>query len=484
MSGAVEPSDHRANRQRLSAVVIIIVYLVLLLCIPSQLIVGPLGAAGTPANIWGLGALLWWVCAAIGGLGIGRNSPVRFAMAALTLAVLASYVSGTSSGWFIPPTIHEATGPVYDLVPATIDQISTKMLNAADRGLLGFGGWLGIVLVASSGLQSWRDLEVLTKWLTWLGTIVASLGILQFFTAIDIASLFQIPGLVANADFGEVASRSILNRVSSTAIHPIEFGVVMSCIFVFALHRAIHNPRAIGPWIPVLCIGAAIPMSVSRSAVLATAVALLILFIGWPSRWRWRALVITPFALVGLRVAIPGLVGTIVSLFTNLSNDPSISGRTDDYGVVFDLYTNHPILGRGFGTFSAQYYRILDNQFIGTLVETGAIGLLAALVFFVVGYFCARGARRRTSDPRSRHLALALSAAIAGTVSSYATFDAWSFPMAAGLTFVLIGMAGAAWQISRHESQLASQEGADSLSSRPLDSATPEFQPKAAQGVS
>ncbi|PRZ42484.1 O-antigen ligase-like membrane protein [Antricoccus suffuscus] len=461
MSLAAETPVRRERTQRIPALVFVLVYVALLLCIPSRLIVGPLGASGTPANLWGLAALLWWVCAAVGGFNTGRHSPVRIAIAVLTLAVFASYVSGMSNGWFIPPTIHEATSDVINLVPATIGQINEKMVNAADRGLLSFGGWLGIVLVTSSGLRSWRDLETVAKWLTWLGTFVAALGILQFFTAIDIASFFKIPGLVANSDFGEVATRSVLNRVSSTAIHPIEFGVVMACIFVFALHRAIHNPSAIPPWIPVVCIGIAIPMSVSRSAILTAAIALIIMLISWPPRWRWRALFIAPFAAIALRLMIPGLVGTITSLFTNLSNDPSISGRTDDYGPVFDLYTNHPILGRGLFTFAANYYRILDNQYFGMLVEIGAVGLSAAVALFLIGYFCARGARRRTTNPRSRHLALALSGAIAGVVISYVTFDAWAFPMAAGLTFLLIGMAGAAWQIARYESQQSDPAAAE-----------------------
>ena len=104
-----------------------------------------------------------------------------------------------------------------------------------------------------------------------------------------------------------------------------------------------------------------------------------------------------------------------------------------------------------------RYYRILDNQFLMSLVELGFIGLLAVVFFFVVGFFAARGARRRAREARNRHLALVLSGAIAGIVVSYATFDAWGFPMAAGITFVLIGMAGAAWQVADRELRAVSE---------------------------
>ena len=37
------------------------VWIVLLLCIPSVLVVGPLGAAGSPAQLLGLLAAVWWL---------------------------------------------------------------------------------------------------------------------------------------------------------------------------------------------------------------------------------------------------------------------------------------------------------------------------------------------------------------------------------------------------------------------------------------
>src|SRR5680860_557050 len=124
---------------------------------------------------------------------------------------------------------------------------------------------------------------------------------------------------------------------------------------------------------------------------------------------------------VALRLAIPGLLGTIVSLFTNFFNDPSISGRTQDYGVIFGVYADNPWFGRGLFTFVPRYYRILDNRYLMALVELGIIGLTAVIVFFVVGFFTARGAKRRATSADDRHIALALSASLVGLATSYAT---------------------------------------------------------------
>ena len=74
-----------------------------------------------------------------------------------------------------------------------------------------------------------------------------------------------------------------------------------------------------------------------------------------------------------------GLVGTIISLFTGLSSDPSIAGRTDDYAVVGKFISESPWFGRGFGTFLPKEYFILDNQYLGSIVETGYVGLGALL---------------------------------------------------------------------------------------------------------
>ncbi len=206
---------------------------------------------------------------------------------------------------------------------------------------------MGIVLITAEGLRSWRDIELVGEWLVWLGAFVATIGIVQFTTGLNIAAFFDIPGLSANSDFGGVDSRSVLNRVSATAVHPIEYGVVLGGLLPLAVHRMIRRwSRPLAPC-PAVVIFVGCFMSVSRSAVLVGRVAFVVLLLGWPARWRLNALLLTPFAVVGLRLAVPGLVGTLISLFKNLGNDPSISGRTSDYGVDLRRDRRQPALRQG-----------------------------------------------------------------------------------------------------------------------------------------
>lgn len=441
-------SAEHGRRWAVPAVLFVVIYVALLLLIPSQLIVRPIGAPGTPANLWGMCALLWWVCGTLGGANPVRGlTPSRIAVGLLTLAVMTAYVNGALSGWYAPSAIHQVTDEVYNLVPVSPTDLTARMISAADRGLLSFAGWAGIFLLTADGLRSWADVELLITWLTRLGAVVALLGIVQYFTGLDIAGLFQIPGLSANSDFGAVDTRSILNRVSATAVHPIEFGVVMAGLFPLALNRSLDR-RLISSWLPTLLVGMAIPMSVSRSAILTVMIASVILFAGWPGRWRRRALIVAPVAAVALRLMVPGLLGTIRSLFTNLGNDPSISGRTSDYAIVLGLYAQHPWFGRGLFTFVPRYYRVLDNQLLMTLIELGLFGLVALLVVLASGYYSTRRARSHSSDERAKLQCLAVSASIAGVATSYVTFDAWSFPMVVGLTFLLLGIAGAVYRLA------------------------------------
>jgi len=429
----------------------LVVYVALLLLIPSQLVFSPLGAAGAPAAIWGMAGLVWWVLAHAGALMARRPSPVRLAVLLFTISVLASYVVAMSHGWFAPANVHGPTDMVYDLVPSTAEELRTKMISAADRGLLSLAGWVGVMLMAIDGLRSWADLDRVVTWLLRFAAVVAVLGILQFFTGWDVAAAIHIPGLQANTEIGHVIDRSILRRATATAIHPIEFGVVLGAVFPLALQRGIERRDRVFGWVPPAIIGSAAMMSVSRSAVLVVGVGLVVMFFSWPPRWRPGALVLFPGAVVALRLLVPGLMGTLLALWTNLFADPSTTGRTSDYSVVFAMVGQNPMFGRGLFTFIPRYYRTLDNQILDTFLEVGVVGLVATVGLFAVGYFCARGVRRRGPTPGTGHIGAALSASILGLLLSFGTFDAFTFPMAAGVSFLIVGVAGGAWQIAVRE---------------------------------
>lgn len=442
---------------RLRAADFVGVYLVLLLLIPSRLIIAPLGAVGTPSTLWGLLGGLWWLCASIGDMrpaAATRRSPVKIALGLLVVAVTLSYAAGMTKGWYAPVDVRGATDDVYDLVPSTVADIRSVMLNAANRGMISAAVWMGMAMLIVDGLRSAADLDRLVRWLTTIGAILGTIGVLQFFTGVSIEGWFRIPGLTASEAFGAVDTRSVVRRVYVTAKHPIEYGVLLGAIFPFALHRAIHSARSWVAYYSAAITGLAVTMSISRSGILVVGVSMFVMFCGWPAAWRIRFLLTLPFALIGVRLLAPGVVGTLRSLFGSAGEDPSVAGRTEDYDVAFRVMGENPIFGRGLFTFVPRYYRILDNQLLMMALEIGIVGLAAFVGVVVVSIGSAVVARRRFDDPSMRHLCLALAASTTGLTVSYATFDTWGFPMAAGVSFVLFGACGAALRLSQTGSSI------------------------------
>jgi len=248
-----------------------------------------------------------------------------------------------------------------------------------------------------------------------------------------------------------------------TAAHPIELGVVAAAIFPLALHRSLYAAKKWLPWVQAAMILMVLLMSVSRSAIIVLAVGMLVLLVGWPARRRLWALAIIPVATAVLRAALPGLLGTLRALFTNLEDDPSIAGRTDDYEIIYRMAQDHPIFGQGLYTWVPFYFRTLDNQVLMFALEIGFIGLAVFVVLTLTHLVGVLVARTRVRDQRSRHLGLAVVAATAGLLSAYVTFDAISFRMAAGMTFLLLGMAGAIWNLTYVSPPTNQTLSADSL---------------------
>jgi hypothetical protein len=408
--------------------------------------------------------LAWWIFARmVPGLGVVRTAqPVRWALGVFVFFVLVSYVSGHLHGWAFPVGTSEPTTPATPDFPENVAQVVSKATSGSDRGLVSLAAWCGPLVVITDGLEGLRQVETLLRRLVYAVAAMAALGVLQFFTKIDIAAKVHIPGLTANQPIGGVFTRSDFNRVSATAIHPIEFGVVVASCLPLALHFALHAPqnRKLVAWVCAGLIAVAIPMSVSKSAILVAAVGLLVLFVAWPRPRQLLGLILFPFFAVGMRVLIPGLLGTVTSLFTHIFSDPSTGGRTDDYSVAFRLVREAPLFGHGLFTFLPTIYdRFLDNQWLDSLIELGYVGTAAFLMLFVVGFFSARGARRYTDVAETRHLAQALAGGVAGLVVAYATFDALSFPMATGVTFTLLGGCGAIWRVSRLPEQRTGSTG-------------------------
>jgi O-antigen ligase len=190
-------------------------------------------------------------------------------------------------------------------------------------------------------------------------------------------------------------------------------------------------------------------LAVSRSAVIGLGVAVLATIPALPRRLR-AVLIGSVVAMAAVAVAVlPGLMGTVVGLFA-ASGDASIQSRTDALARVPEFLRTSPLYGTGFGTFLPRYY-IFDNEWVLLLVELGIVGALSFAALFGFSMASAARAASGSSDPDWQLLARALAASVLTVAVCFAFFDGLSFPIAAGLAFLLFGVCAAVRAIAVEE---------------------------------
>lgn len=429
---ATSLSDQLMDRpevHQVDAVTVLTLFIVTLTLLPARYVVGALGSAGTPAGIVAVLCLAWYLMALITPKTtpvVGRQ-PLRTIVLLFLLAILASYA--TNMGRSLP----------------------ALEVNGSDRGLILALCWTGVALLAADGIPRLDRLETVRRRLVAGGAFIASLGVLQFFTSLDLASYLAFPGLSTDASYTSLLARDGFNRPMATATHPIEFGVVLAMILPLALHGAVHAEKGtrLRKWLPVVLILFAMPMAVSRSAVLGLLIVGCVVLPVWPAMWRLASIGVLGMLLMLVHTAVPHLLGAITGLVTSFGSDTSTTSRTDAYSAVGQELAQRPFFGRGFDTYFPQTYRYLDNQYMKSLIETGLVGTAALLIVLGSGFVLARRARKATSDPVVRHLAQCFAASCAVALVSFGTFDALSFPMVANLAFLMVGTCGALWRLTR-----------------------------------
>lgn len=421
------PSAPWSERHPFDAVAVLSLLLVLVLLIPSPLILRPLGAVGTPANLFCLGLLIWWGLAKVGaGQGVARGrQPLRPALFVVLVSLCASLI-GFAGRYTVPA---EKT--------------------AAVRGLLGFAALAGVALFAADGITSIdRALVLLRRLVAGVG-VVAALGIVEFATGFNPAQTLAIPGLARNLELPD-QGRLLFLRVQSTALHPIELGTLLGLTLPLALQLAFTAPagRRARAWIPVALIATVLPMTLSRTGVIVAAIGITV--VAW--RWSWRrkvaALGLVTVFIGFFRLVLPSMIDGLVTIFVTVGQDESTTGRTGRYEVAARYVLEHPWTGRGLSTLHPATGQIFDNQYLYAATETGALGVIALLVLFATFLGMARTVHHRAADEQLRAVARALSGVAAAMAVAFATADMASFAMVMAVFFLLAGVTAALWRLT------------------------------------
>lgn len=412
---------------RPDAVTVLTVLVATAFLIPARYTFPPLGGAGRLDMMLGIAMLAWWmITRAVPSLAVRDRQPLRIVLLVLLCCV------------FISASLAYQRG------------LTSIEFNGLDRVLLSWMSTAGVALVAIDGIRSSERADVLLKRIVLLGLFVALVADIQFFLGFDLTHQLRPPGLQPNLDLLSVEQRSVVSRVYGTSLHPIEFGVLMSVLGAVSTHYALvattQRERQLRWVCTAVLIGSGL-LSVSRSAVVSMAIILLGFLLVWRPRLWFTGVVAAVFGLGAMRAIAPGLLGTLRALFEHYGDDPSISGRTNDYEAVFSLVEESFWFGRGPGTFNVEEYFVLDNQWLGQLVSTGFLGTLALAAFFAVAISQAHHLARRSSTDDRRHRAHTLMLVLIVFVIASFFFDSWAYPQIRAFTVVVIGTVGGLWTI-------------------------------------
>lgn len=416
------PDLTEQGRGWFDGVTFLTIYLVLTYGIPSYLTIPALGSVGRPSVLWGLVGLAWWICFRIqrtrpvgGGVNLVRAAALTF-----FCIVILSYAVARLRG--LP-----------------IEDVST-----ANSSLIRLASWAGVFLVAVDGIPDAARLMAMLRRVVIAGTLMAALGVVQFVTGLSLVDSISLPGFATSPEFANTIARGGFVRSAATASHPLEYGAVLCVTLPLAVWYGFAATRRtwIGNWLPAFVVLLAAAISMSRSALIGIALGLVLLAPSLPKRFRLKALVALGALGAGLLVLVPGMIGTIRGLFLSIGTDSSTSSRADSAVAAIEIALRSPIIGRGFGLFLPEEL-ILDNQILLLLIGTGFLGLAAfgALIFTCIGTGWRVAAR--SSHEVITVLGAATSAGIAAGSSTFAFFDGLSFPISAGLLFLMFGVTGA-----------------------------------------
>ena len=422
----------------LTAATMLTVYIVLLLAVPSAATIGPLGGIGRPALLWGLVLLFWWVLSRLQLRGLDAvpvSQPVRFGFAVLLVVILVSFAAAMLRGQ-----------------PA--DQVSPAM-----TALIRTASWGGVLLVAMDGIRTHDDASKLVRRLTLAAGVLATFGLLQFVTGQTLLDwVGTIPGIIL--EDGGVSARGSFTRASGTAIHPLEYGTVVVATLPLAIAAAVTRgfrgaASRVGWlwWLPVVVIIVAALVAISRSAIIGLAVAAVASLPAIPKKARAWVVVGGGVVAVGVLIAVPRLLGTLVGLFAGASDDPSTQSRTNALARVPEFIASSPVIGQGFGTFLPRYY-IFDDGWVLLVVELGILGAVAFAALVLASLWSALWAARSSSFEDTKAMSKALAATLLTVVVLFAFFDGLSFPMSAGYFFLVVGLTAAMRTIAAADVEL------------------------------
>ncbi len=408
-----------------------------------------------PWILAGFLVLVWFV--PINGVDLDVALPIdskidRFALAAVVLAWMAFGADRRPRGrrplWFLG-----MLGTFVVLAFASVVVNAPRIIRLGDFDLTQkkLALLLGLALFAWFAVCAMRpkELRAFSAFTVWLAALCALGVIVERRTGYNV--FYEVSRTVLGPVAAVAPSPTVINpdptRFSRPQIvGPTEHGLAVTTMLSMALPFAVVGMLDARRLARKACYGVAAGLIVAgamsterKTAVVVPVVALLVL-VAYRPRQMLRLSPLAFVLAVAIHVVAPGALGTISDLGGNTLNTDSSVGRTSDYSAIRPDLVTRPVLGFGFGSLDvakADTYRILDNEYLGQLLQVGLLGTAAYLAMIAAAMAIAHRAIR-SGDPARAGPALAGSAAAAGYAVASALFDVLSFPQAP-YVFLFVG---------------------------------------------
>lgn len=306
-----------------------------------------------------------------------------------------------------------------------------------------------------------------------LAALISAAGVVEFHSGFNLFNHISkvVPILEYQGDLDLAGlTRSDRLRVYASAQHPIPLAGALAMILPLALYLAQSTRRRVW-WFAAFLVGLGALSTLSRTGIVALLVGGVTLLALRPVDTR-RILPLLAPALVVVFFVLPNALGTFKSAFfpqggiiaeqtgTVPGNELRSTGRLSDIGPTLRLWRKRPLFGQGYGSRIVelgprQNAAVLDNQWLGLLLETGLFGVIA------LGWAVSRAIRRlgriARGDPSSLGLlAGSLGASIMSFAVAMVTYDAFGFIQVTLLFFVILAVTAAVLSIAGRDHRAAS----------------------------
>jgi hypothetical protein len=340
--------------------------------------------------------------------------------------------------------------------PGQVAEFSSEV----NKKLMFFFSFVLVLYLTASVIRRLDNIDFLVKTLVGGGAVVAFFAIVEARTGFNVFNhlsrvipLLRPVSVIEPGGFLRYGAAKL--RVFGPAQHPIALSAALVMLAPLALYLARRTRQR--RWIlcaALFALGCA--STVSRTGIMMFIVVGLVFLWLRPRETRrmWPALL--PM-LLAIHFVLPGTLGAIRHSFfpagglvAEQKSDAgqSGSGRLADLGPSLHEWSQKPLVGEGFATrvtdptIPGGDANVLDDQWLGTLLETGVVGFFAWIWLFVrvIRRF---GAEAKRDDSERGWLLASICAGVAAYAVGMLTYDAFSFIQVTFLLFISIGLGSA-----------------------------------------